>query len=220
MHLPPFTAPWPFPEYKAHPGQFVILAPTDPDRDSLELFVAGHATDEARALWRFLTRGPFESEAAFRLYLHTLQERSDLLAYTVRRADDRAAVGMISIMRIEPAEGVAELGSIWYTPRVQRTAVNTETIYLLLKYLFEVLGYRRVEWKCDSENARSAAAARRLGFTEEGCFRQHMVVKGRSRDTLWFSMLDGEWSTRKACFEQTLYSGESVSLSALNARPR
>lgn len=204
------------PERKSHQGQFVFLTPTAPAQDSLELFVAGHATDEARGLWHYLTQGPFESEVAFRDYLSALAQRDDVLPFTVRTIHDHASVGMISIMRIAPADGVAELGSIWYTPSVQRTAVNTETIFLLLQYLFEELEYRRVEWKCDSQNLRSAAAARRLGFVEEGCFRQHMVVKGRSRDTLWFSMLDHEWEMRKARLMRALYAKERVSLSKLN----
>jgi RimJ/RimL family protein N-acetyltransferase len=198
-----------------HVGQFIRLVPTEPARDSLELFVAANAGD-AEALWRYMTRGPFASEAEFRSYLVGLQGRDDWQPYTVRRIEDSATLGMLSVMRIEPRDGVAELGSIWYTPAAQRTATNTECIYLLLKHLFEACEYRRVEWKCDSRNAASAAAARRLGFSYEGCFRQHMISKEASRDTLWFAMLDGEWETKKAHFERVLYSGEGVSLSALN----
>ena len=215
MRTAPFTKLWEQPSYLEHTGQFIRLVPTNPQRDSLELFAAAHQGDY-EALWRYMTQGPFESEAVFRAYLESLQSRMDWQPYTVRRLSDSAVLGMISVMRIEPRDGVAELGSIWYTPAAQRTATNTETIYLLLKHLFEACEYRRVEWKCDSRNERSAAAARRLGFTYEGCFRQHMISKGISRDTLWFAMLDGEWEAKKANFERVLYSGESVSLSALN----
>jgi RimJ/RimL family protein N-acetyltransferase len=97
-----------------------------------------------------------------------------------------------------------ELGNIWYAPRAQRTGANTETIYLLLREAFDELGYRRVEWKCNALNARSRGAAERLGFTFEGVFRQHMVVKGRNRDTAWYSMLDTEWPSARDAFERWL----------------
>jgi RimJ/RimL family protein N-acetyltransferase len=219
MRTAPFTEPWSDPAYVEHTGQFVRLVPTNPVRDSLELFAAAH-TGDFETVWRYMTQGPFESEAVFRGYLESLQSRVDWQPYTVQRVGDSTTLGMISVMRIEPRDGVAELGSIWYTPKAQRTATNTETIYLLLKHLFEACEYRRVEWKCDSRNERSAAAARRLGFTHEGCFRQHMVSKAQSRDTLWFAMLDGEWAAKKAHFERVLYSGESVSLSELNCPAR
>ena len=212
MRTAPFTESWELPGYCEHAGKLIRLVPLNPQRDSLELFVAANTP----SLWDYMTRGPFESEAEFRGYLESLQGLSDWQPYTVRRLTDSAALGMLSVMRIEPRDGVAELGSIWYTPKAQRTATNTECIYLLLKHLFEACEYRRVEWKCDSRNAPSAAAARRLGFTYEGCFRQHMISKTQSRDTLWFAMLDGEWEQKKAHFERVLYSGESVSLNALN----
>ncbi len=215
MRTAPFTQSWALPAYHEHAGQFIRLVPTDPKRDGLELFAAGH-TEKPDALWRYMTRGPFASESEFRAYLESLQSREDWQPYTVRRVDDRAALGMISVMRIEPHDGVAELGSIWYAPQAQRTATNTETVYLLLKHLFESCEYRRVEWKCDSRNESSAKAARRLGFLFEGRFRQHMISKAQSRDTLWFSMLDSEWEEKKAHFECALYSGEGVSLSMLN----
>jgi RimJ/RimL family protein N-acetyltransferase len=219
MRTAPFTELWSQPGYQEHTGQFIQLIPTDTQRDCLELFVAGH-TDNPEALWRYMTRGPFASEAEFRGYLEALQGRDDWQPYTVRRLSDSAALGMISVMRIEPHDGVAELGSIWYTPKAQRTATNTEAIYLLLKHLFDTCEYRRVEWKCDSRNEPSARAAQRLGFTYEGCFRQHMVSKSQSRDTLWFAMLDGEWPQKKAHFERVLYSGEGISLGALNGLVR
>ena len=215
MRTAPFTEPWALPSHHEHTGQFIRLVPTDPIRDSLELFAASH-TEQSETVWRYMTNGPFASEREFRAYLESLQGRDDWQPYTVRRVEDRAALGMISVMRIEPRDGVAELGSIWYTPKAQRTATNTESVYLLLKHLFEVCEYRRVEWKCNAQNEPSATAARRLGFLFEGRFRQHMISKAQSRDTLWFSMLDSEWEEKKAHFERVLYSGEGVSLSMLN----
>ena len=107
-------------------------------------------------------------------------------------------------MRIDPANRVIEIGGIMYTPLLQRTAGATEAQYLFAKYVFDHLGYRRYEWKCNDRNAPSKRAAQRLGFTFEGVFRQHMIVKSRSRDTAWFSMLDSEWPARRAAFESWL----------------
>ena len=115
-----------------------------------------------------------------------------------------SAVGYASFMRIEPVHRVIEVGSILYTPRLQQTTLATEAMYLMARHVFEDLGYRRYEWKCNALNAPSRRAALRLGFTFEGIFRQHMIVKGRNRDTAWFSMLDSEWPLRKANFERWL----------------
>jgi RimJ/RimL family protein N-acetyltransferase len=127
-------------------------------------------------------------------------------------------------MRIEPSHRVIEVGSILFTPRLQRTVGATEAMYLMARHVFEDLGYRRYEWKCNALNAPSRGAALRLGFTFEGIFRQHMIIKGRNRDTAWFSMLDPEWPKRKAAFERWLdpsnFDAEGrqrVSLSALNS---
>ena len=110
-------------------------------------------------------------------------------------------------MRIEPAHRVIEVGSILYTPVFQRTTGATEAMYLMARHVFEDLGYRRYEWKCDALNLPSRRAALRLGFTFEGIFRQHMIVKGRNQDTAWYSMIDTEWPSRKARFEQWLDPG-------------
>jgi RimJ/RimL family protein N-acetyltransferase len=114
------------------------------------------------------------------------------------------ALGHAAYMRIEPKPRVIEVGSILYTPRLQRTPGGTEAMYLMAKHVFEELGYRRYEWKCNALNAPSRSAALRLGFTFEGIFRQHMIIKGRNRDTAWFSMLDTEWPERKSAFESWL----------------
>jgi hypothetical protein len=126
-------------------------------------------------------------------------------------------------MRIEPEHRVIEVGSILYTPRLQRTIGATEAMYLMARHVFEDLGYRRYEWKCNALNSPSRSAALRLGFTFEGIFRQHMIVKGRNRDTAWFSMLDSEWPRRKIAFERWLdpsnfdASGrQKISLSAMH----
>jgi RimJ/RimL family protein N-acetyltransferase len=103
-------------------------------------------------------------------------------------------------MRVDPAHGTIEIGNVWFGAALQRTPQATEAIFLLVAYAFDVLGHRRLEWKCDAANARSRAAAARFGFTYEGTFRQHMVVKGRNRDTAWFALLDHEWPAVRAAF--------------------
>ena len=129
-----------------------------------------------------------------------------------------APAGMAAFMNIAPAQRRLELGHIWYVPSAQRTAVNTETVYLMLCESFDSLGYRRVEWKCDALNARSRRAATRLGFSFEGLFRQHAIVKGRNRDTAWFAMLDTDWPRIRENFEAVLYDPACrVALTTLNA---
>ena len=137
------------------------------------------------------------------------------------------ALGMASFMRMVPEFGVIEIGHIWFAPELQRTRQATEAIYLMAKHAFDDLGNRRLEWKCDSLNEPSKRAAERFGFTFEGVFRQHMVVKGRNRDTTWFSMTDAEWPLRRAAFEAWLAPDnfdeegrQRRSLAAFRASPR
>lgn len=207
---------WPEPQPREHRGQFVVLTPADPASDSDDLFLASHEPPETRALWQYMPRGPYADVAEFRDWMRAWQATPGVLPFTVRLADSGRRVGMNSLMRITPEHGVVELGCIWYVPAVQRTKVNTETNYLLLRHLFDDLGYRRVEWKCDTLNAPSRAAALRLGFSFEGIFRQHMMIKGRNRDTAWFAMLDSDWPTRRAHLERWLYTTDSPPLSVLN----
>lgn len=209
---------WSSPAPREHFGKFVTLKPSDPDADAHDLFLANHEPPEVRGLWEFMPRGPFTDVDDFRAWMRAWQATPGTLAFTVHRADSHERLGMISIMRATPEHGVAELGCIWYVPAATRTKVNTETNYLLLRYLFEDLGYRRIEWKCDDRNAPSRAAALRLGFAYEGTFRQHMFIKGRNRDTAWFAMLDSEWPSRRVNLERWLYTADSPPLSLLNTR--
>lgn len=197
-------------------GRFVTLAPLEADRDVEDLYALAHATPADSWIWTYLPYGPFATQAAMHLWLQQLAGRPDLLFHSVTSLELQRKVGLLAIMNVVAEAGRAELGHIWYAPLVHKSKVNTETCYLLLAYLFDELGYRRAEWKCDNANARSKATAQRMGFVYEGVFRQHMLVKGRNRDTAWFSMLDGEWPTRKAHFERYLYGDAPVSLAALN----
>jgi RimJ/RimL family protein N-acetyltransferase len=207
-------------------GRLVAVTPLDPAAHGDPLYEAtrGEAGDP---LWRYLFEGPFPSRAAFDLHLQRAAASEDPLFFAILEGASGNAVGYAAYMRIEPTHRVIEVGSILYTPRLQRTPLATEAMYLMARHIFEDLGYRRYEWKCNALNAPSRKAALRFGFTFEGIFRQHMIVKGRNRDTAWFSMLDSEWPARKANFERWLDPSnfgadgrQKIALSELNAAPR
>lgn len=191
---------WSPPIKRTHHGNHVVLRPLSADTDAQALYDAGHASVLHLATWRYLPYGPFVDVNAMHDWLVTCEQSTDPLFHTVVEAQSNTPVGMISIMSIAAQFGRAELGHIWYDARVQRSAVTTETAYLLLHYLFDELGYRRVEWKCDNNNVRSKNAAKRFGFTYEGVFRKHLIVKSHNRDTAWFSMTDDEWPAQKQRF--------------------
>ena len=155
------------------------------------------------AIWTYLPPGPFSDPAEFDAYIAECEQNKERIFYAVVDSSGRA-VGILSLMEIRPAMRVVEVGNIVYSPALQRTPLATEAQYLIARYAFETLGYRRYEWKCNALNAGSKRAAERFGFTYEGLFRQHMIVKGHSRDTAWFAMLDSEWPARKAAFERWL----------------
>ena len=221
----PIGAPVPDPTPRSRPtatalqGDAVSLRPHDPSRDSEALFAASHGTPELERVWTYLPAGPFSSAAELEDWYRTMAEPGDPHFYTVIDNRNEAPSGIVSFLAIEPDHGSIEIGHIWYTPSLQRTAANTEACYLLLREAFDSLGYRRMEWKCDALNARSRAAALRLGFQFEGVFRQHRIVNGRNRDTAWFSILDSEWPTVRAGMERWLgwkeEDGSRPSLSTL-----
>lgn len=182
-------------------GRLVTLEPLDAPQHTPALWGAVKGHDQ---VWTWLADGPYESEASLSKGLERKQSVPDALFFAIVPATTGTAMGYASYMRIEPAHGVIEVGNILLAPPLQRTAAATEAMYLMARHAFETLGYRRYEWKCNAQNAPSRRAAERLGFTFEGIFRQHMIVKGQSRDTAWFSMLDREWPARKAAFEAWL----------------
>ena len=195
------TAPAPLPEPITLSGRFGSVARLDAARDAADLWRAFNGHDE---IWTYISRyGPFADEPTFAAWLAERATLSDPYAFTVRDPDGRA-LGLLALLEIRPAMRVIEVGFIVYSPALQRTALASETQYLLARYVFETLGYRRYEWKCDALNAPSRRAALRFGFAFEGKFRQHMITKGRSRDTAYFSMLDREWPARKLSFERWL----------------
>ena len=155
-------------------------------------------------LWTYFPAGPFQDERGFAKWIDERASLPDPYSYAVVDLDRGIASGILALLEIRPAMRVIEMGGVIYGQALQRTRAATEAQYLMARYAFEVLGYRRYEWKCDALNARSGRAAERLGFTFEGIFRQHRIVKGRNRDTAWYSILDSEWPTRKANFERWL----------------
>ena len=181
-------------------GRFVRLEPLDIDRHAAGLHAISHGP-EAAALWLYMPTGPFADLAAHRAQLKTLCDNPDFAAYILADPATGAVLGQACYMRIDLANRVIEVGYILYGPDAQRSAATTEAMYLMARHVFEDLGYRRYEWKCNALNAPSKRAALRLGFTYEGLFRQAVIVKGRNRDTAWYSMLDAEWPARKAMFE-------------------
>jgi RimJ/RimL family protein N-acetyltransferase len=184
-------------------GRFVTLVPLDPAAHGTALYQASHGP-EREELWRYLFDGPYPNQAAFDTRLQQMAASRDPLFFTILDNASGRPVGYASYLRIEPAHRCIEVGSILFTPMLQRTPGATEAMYMMAQHVFEDLGYRRYEWKCNALNEPSRRAALRLGFTFEGIFRQHMIIKGRNRDTAWYSMLDSEWPARKANFERWL----------------
>ena len=183
-------------------GRYCRLEPLDPVRHGDALFDASMAPG-AEERFRWLPEGP-QDRAGYQGWLERSARLEDPMFFAaIDRASGRAE-GRQALMRIVPEHGVIEVGSILWGPRMARSRVATEAFFLHARYIFDDLGYRRFEWKCNELNQPSRRAAARFGFTYEGVFRQHMVVKGRSRDSAWFSMLDGEWPRLKAAYERWL----------------
>jgi RimJ/RimL family protein N-acetyltransferase len=192
------------PERARLEGAFAQLEPVDAGAHAASLFRASHRRPEDAALWTYLSYGPFESQGALAAWLEQRARSADPLFFAIVEQASGEAAGMASYLNVVPANGSIEIGHIWFAPALQRTRAATEAIYLLARHAFEQLGYRRLEWKCDALNAASIRAARRFGFSYEGTFRQHMIVKGRNRDTAWFALLDRDWPAQRAAFERWL----------------
>ena len=184
-------------------GRFVRLEPLDPALHGASLWQETHGADQA-ALWQYLFEAPFEDERSFHEHLTRKAASADPFFFAIVDQRSGLALGYETLMRIEPAHRCIEVGNIIYGRSLQRTPGATEAQYLLMRYVFDELGYRRYEWKCNALNAPSRRAAVRFGFTFEGIFRQHMIVRGRNRDTAWYSMLDGDWPLVNAAFQSWL----------------
>jgi RimJ/RimL family protein N-acetyltransferase len=197
-------------------GEYVYLEPLIASRDAKTLFVMSNgnpitlgersmnAYSADELIWRYMFDGPFQNEIDFEVSLIPYINAPNGLAFCVFDRSSRRQVGITNFMNNSPAHLKIELGGIWYSPIVQRTQANTEATYLMLKAVFD-LGYRRVEWKCDSRNQRSRYAALRMGFKFEGIQESHMIMKNCNRDTAWFRMLESEWPEAKMKLEALLY---------------
>jgi RimJ/RimL family protein N-acetyltransferase len=185
-------------------GKQVRLEPVDVTAHAASLFALSHARPEDAVLWTYLPYGPFTDRGEFERWLAERARSEDPLFFAVIEQQSGRASGMTSYLNIVPSNGSIEIGHIWFAPPLQKTRGATEAIFLMMRHVFDDLGYRRLEWKCNALNEASMRAARRFGFTYEGTFRQHMVVKGRNRDTAWFSLLDREWPAVRAAFDRWL----------------
>jgi len=183
-------------------GRYCRVEPIDPARHAEDLHAA-NSRDPSNRNFTYLSIGPFDSFDAYRQWMTSARQSEDPLFHAIIDAGTGKPVGIASYMRIEPANGVVEVGHLNYSPLLQRKPAATEAMYLMMKRAFE-LGYRRYEWKCDSHNAASRAAARRLGFSYEGVFRQSSIYKGRNRDTAWYAMIDSEWPELDKAFRRWL----------------
>ena len=185
-------------------GESVELVPPDPAAHAEALFEAAEGEGADPALWVYMPIGPFGSAEPMRTWLEQAAASTDPRFYVIVDRASSTPAGVASYLRITPDHGTIEIGHIWFGSALQRTRGATEAIYLLARNAFDELGYRRLEWKCDSFNERSRNAAERFGFLFEGIFRQHMVVKGRNRDTAWYAIVDRDWPAVRAAFEAWL----------------
>jgi RimJ/RimL family protein N-acetyltransferase len=184
-------------------GRYCRVERLDPRLHSAELFAANNV-DSHGANWTYLPYGPFADLPSYRAWLESVAREADPMFFAVVDVATQSAVGVATYMRIDPEAGSIEVGHINFSPLLQRNRMGTEAMYLMMKHVFEELRYRRYEWKCNALNSASRDAALRLGFTYEGTFRQSGVVKGRNRDTAWYSVVDAEWPRLKPAFETWL----------------
>jgi RimJ/RimL family protein N-acetyltransferase len=221
--LPP--ALWP--ARTVHQGRYALLEPVDARAHAAELYAATHGDETALRIWDYLGYGPFPSVDALRGWLRDASAAPDPLFFAIRDLSTGRAAGVASYHNIVPKNGTIEIGNIWFGPVLQSTAAATEALFLMMRHAFDDLGNRRLEWKCNALNAASRRAAVRLGFAFEGIFYQHMITKGRNRDTAWFALLDHEWPAVCANFATWLAAenfdevgGQRRALSELNRATR
>jgi RimJ/RimL family protein N-acetyltransferase len=205
--LGPIVDPLPVgnvPDMRPLHGRWMRLDHVSAAKHAADLYSSFDGKDPEGHIWTYLGYGPFTSLEEFTEWVKAREAARDPWFYAFVRRDTGKAMGMGSFMRNDAANGVIEIGHIWMSPELQKTREATEAIYLMMRHCFDDLGVRRLEWKCDSLNAPSRKAADRFGFTFEGVFRQHFIVKGRNRDTAWYSMLDKDWPKSRTAFETWL----------------
>ncbi len=205
-----YKAP-PYPQRINHVGQHVVLRPLDPAVDAAALYPLTHAPTGDPTIWDYLWEGPFPDVESYQRKLEEQAASDDQLFFTVtNRVDGKDGpepgepLGVLALMSTVPEHGRIEVGNVYFSPSLQRTPAATESIFLLGRHVIDELGYRRFEWKCNALNAPSRRAALRYGFLFEGVFAQHMIIKGRNRDTAWFAITDARWPAVREAFETWL----------------
>jgi len=196
-----FSIP-PHPKGISIEGKLVDLKPLIASEFAEELFIS-NAIDKEGINWSYLPYGPFDSQVDYAKWIKSFEEGDDPIFFAVISKKLKKAIGIASFLRINPAQGLIEVGHINYSPLLQKTTEATEAMFLMMKWVFDN-GYRRYEWKCNALNLKSRRAAQRLGFSYEGVFRQMTISKGRNRDTAWFAIIDKEWAEIERCFDQFL----------------
>lgn len=199
----PDWKPRPRPPRTAIVGRYALVEPVCAEKHGASLFAAYQEAPDARD-WTYMSDERPENDLQLNAYLTKLTSSDDPLHHAIVDAVSGRALGTAALMRVDAANGVIEIGFITFSPALKRTRIATEAVYLLMRRAFDELGYRRFEWKCDSLNTPSRAAALRYGFTFEGIFRQAVVYKRRSRDTAWYSIIDTEWPRIRKAFETWL----------------
>lgn len=202
---PPVTG-WtarPRPAREVMEGRLCRLEPLSAEAHGDDLWQANSADTDGR-MWDYMANGPYAEFAEYAEWLAGAEKSDDPLFFAIRDLASNKTLGVASLMRMDPPNGVIEVGNIAYSPALQGAPVATEAMYLMMACVFDQLGYRRYEWKCNAFNAPSRRAAQRLGFSYEGVFRNHMVVKGRSRNTAWFGITDADWPAIKTAFQTWL----------------
>jgi RimJ/RimL family protein N-acetyltransferase len=188
-------------------GRHALLRPVEAARDAEPLYAVSHPPGGDPTIWTYLPDGPYESPRHLEQMLSWAEALEDAVYFTVAKLREERPLGIASYQQIRPESGVVEIGHIWFGRPLQRTTAATEAIYLLAARAFDELGYRRLEWRCNALNAASRRAAERFGFRFEGVFRKHQVIKGRNRDTAWYSMTDDEWPAVRSAFQSWLAPG-------------
>lgn len=192
-----------FPKVPVMAGSYCNLELADSAKHAADLFDAYREDTECR-MWTYMNYGPFASCKAITDWLDRESRNQTQVVYAIIEKATGRAVGIATYLRIQPANGVVEVGGISYSPRLQRTPIATDAMFVMMHYVFDIFGYRRYEWKCDSLNAASRRAAERYGFSYDGLFHQAAIYKGRNRDTAWYSIIDKDWPPIKGAYQAWL----------------
>ena len=200
-------------------GQHVQLEPLDPAKHTEALYQEGHSTEQGLKIWDYLAYGPWPDEEAYRATLAQQAASFEPIFFAIRDLTTNQVCGQASFLDMNPINGVIEIGHIWFGPSLQKTRAATEALFLMLSHAMDDLKYRRMEWRCNALNQGSRKAAARLGFRFEGIFFNHMIFKGKNRDTAWYSILDNEWPEVRAIISQWLdnanFDEQGLALSSL-----